>query len=186
MTNGIFSASRTATITVDEKNFDSADMIIKAVNSDGSAPQISGWSSYGNVHTATVSFNDDGIYTFSVEYTDMAGNKGNVTYSGEQPNSFTIDKTAPVVTVEYDNNDSENESYYNKPRTATITVNDKNISNEMLSDGIIIDGKAAGKIFHGLQPEKIPFHAKYHLLKTEFTALKFQFQTLPAIYQHQQ
>ena len=145
MTNGIFSASRTATITVDEKNFDSADMIIKAVNSDGSAPQISGWSSYGNIHTATVSFNDDGIYTFSAEYTDMAGNKGNVTYSGEQPNSFTIDKTAPVVTVEYDNNDSENESYYNKPRTATITVNDKNISNEMLSEGVIIDGKAAGK-----------------------------------------
>lgn len=145
LTNGIFSASRTATITVDEKNFDSADMIIKAANSDGSAPQISGWSSYGNVHTATVNFNDDGIYTFSVEYTDMAGNKGNVSYSGEQPNSFTIDKTAPVVTVEYDNNDSENGSYYDKPRTATITINDRNISSEMLSDGIVIDGKAAGK-----------------------------------------
>lgn len=144
--NGLFNASRTAKITIDERNFNPSDVVIQASNADGAAPSVSGWSSNGSIHTATVTFADDGNYSFNVSYTDSAGNEGSVEYIGESPNSFTIDKTAPVIKLTYDNYDAVNGSYYNKKRTATITVEDKNVDTASLSSGInisaMLDGEA--------------------------------------------
>lgn len=61
----------------------------------------------------------------ALQITDNAGN-----VSGAEGKTFSIDKTAPVVTVEYDNNNVLNEKYYKEKRTATITVVDANFSEE--------------------------------------------------------
>lgn len=143
--NGIFDAVRTATITIDETNFNADDVVINTKNSDGDAPEISSWSSYGSVHVATVSFSSDGDYTFDMDYTDLAGNPSTITYSGEQTSSFTIDMTNPEIDIEYDNNDAENSTYYDKKRTATITVTDKNIDSDLLKNSVKITALLNGK-----------------------------------------
>ena len=59
----------------------------------------------------------------SLQLTDNAGNSDKATKE-----VYSVDTTAPSVTVEYDNNDAKNEYYYDKPRKATITVTDANFS----------------------------------------------------------
>ncbi len=58
----------------------------------------------------------------------ITDNAGNVSNASEKV--FSIDRTAPVVTVEYDNNNALNETYYQEKRVATITVTDANFSEE--------------------------------------------------------
>ena len=55
------------------------------------------WSTNGNRHTTTYSFNADANYTHSIQYTDLAGNKLEVPHG---PGYFTVDKTQPRGTVE--------------------------------------------------------------------------------------
>ncbi|WP_165052647.1 MULTISPECIES: Ig-like domain-containing protein [unclassified Adlercreutzia] len=111
-----YKAARTATVTVTEHNWDEAK---SAITSNGS---VSGWTTSGDVHTATVSFTTDGDYNLSVAVTDKAGNETVKTVDG-----FTIDKTAPVInSITWDNNDVRNGKYYKAARTATITVTEHN------------------------------------------------------------
>lgn len=129
-----FSEDRTATITVTERNFDPEDFKLSITNTDGTIPELSAWSTNeadsngdGTTHTATVTFNIDGDYTFGAEYTDLAGNQaGSVNYAAgtANPTEFTIDKTIPVIEVTYDS--TVENAYYNKARTATITVKEHN------------------------------------------------------------
>ena len=97
-------------------------------------------------YTAEIEFNQDGDYEFYIECTDLAGwvcgnlkdtdyktyegNDSLVTFvEGTQNGTvFTIDKTAPDVTVFYDNNAAANEKYFNKTRTATVTIVEHNFS----------------------------------------------------------
>jgi hypothetical protein len=123
--NGIYN-KRTATITINEKNFNADDVHI-VIN--GSETGVK-WSSSGTIHTANVQFTEDGEYTFDISYTDLAGNEAVITYDGEQPNKFTVDNTAPELTISYDNNASTNGCYYSKSRTATITVKDKHLNSQ--------------------------------------------------------
>lgn len=59
----------------------------------------------------------------ALSITDNAGNT-----SAARPRVFSIDQTAPVIEVSYDNNDVQNEDCYKESRTATITVTDANFS----------------------------------------------------------
>lgn len=132
-----FNADRVATVAITERNFDSDDVKL-TVKRDGAeiTPALSGWrktEGTGNedntVWTADLTYSQDGDYTFAIEYTDLAGNKASapVYASGTAaPDSFTLDKTDPVVTVSYDNNSSENSNYFKNERTATITVVEHN------------------------------------------------------------
>lgn len=52
----------------------------------------------------------------------MAGNAG----KGYESGDFTVDRTAPVVEVSWDNNDAKNGNYYKASRTATVTVRERN------------------------------------------------------------
>lgn len=94
-----YKAARVATITINEHNFSEAGVTVTVTASDDgsviNAPQISGWSSNGNIHTATVVYSDDGLYTFNIAYTDMAGNPA-VEFAQE---SFYVDKTAPALEI---------------------------------------------------------------------------------------
>ncbi len=126
-----YNATRTATVTVTERNFDPSAVRFEITNTDGVQPSISGWSSSSDagvsdnaVNTCTVTFADDGDYTLTLNCTDLAGNDSEYT----QVDEFTIDKTVPTISVSYDNNSAATAGYYNAPRTATVTVNEHNFN----------------------------------------------------------
>lgn len=123
--------TRTATVTITDRNFDPNNVNFHITNTDGVQPSISGWSSSGNIgisdqatSVCTVSFPADGDYTFTVDCVDLAGNTGNYAQTDE----FTIDKTIPVICVSYDNNAAQNGNYYKVARTATITITEHNFN----------------------------------------------------------
>ena len=97
VTPGYYNANRTATITIKEHNFNAAEVnsqITAALQGSGiSAPGVGGWSNSGDTHTASVTFSDDGDYTFDIDYTDLAGNAA----ADYTQDSFTVDKTKPEV-----------------------------------------------------------------------------------------
>lgn len=133
-----FKADRVATIVVTERNFNEAALIATITGSNGNVPglvKVSDAEGSGNHdsdrHIYSVSFTDDGDYTFDVTFTDEAGHKvESVSYESNTvaANAFTIDKTAPVINVSYDNNDVANEMYYKGARTATISIVERNFN----------------------------------------------------------
>ncbi len=106
----------------------------------------------------------EGDYKIEVVSEDIAGNiEKEISYiNGEEvkvnEDKFTIDKTAPKIEIEYDNNDckiNENgDCYYNKERTATIKLTENNIGKfnnievgeEVELENISINRKKARKI----------------------------------------
>lgn len=131
-----FKAERVATVTVTERNFEPSQVRISLTNRNGAVPQISGWTRTeggGNGDNdrwvATIRYSNDGDYTFDIAYTDLAGNAaGDANYGASvAPKAFTIDRTQPTIEVSYDNNEVFNGSYYQKARTATIVITEKNL-----------------------------------------------------------
>ena len=133
-----FHADRIATIKVTERNFsdDCLQFMINGKNAELHFNlQSKGSGNRDNaVWVATYDFSVDGDYEIEVECEDRATNKGTVEYEGEAPQDFTIDKTNPVITVVYDNNNFQNEFYYKEARTATITIEEHNFS----SDDVVV------------------------------------------------
>lgn len=131
-----YKEARIATVTVRERNFDPADLKVQITNSEGNVPGFSAWretpgggNGDGTIHTATIVFEADGDYTFTMEYADLAGNPCHgVSYAAgtTNPQQFTIDRTLPVVRVSYDNNRVQNGSYFKEKRIATVTVTEHN------------------------------------------------------------
>lgn len=94
-----YNAQRTATIQITEHNFNAADVqIIGTATENGAGvtfPSASGWSSSGDVHTATITYSQDAHYTFDIAYTDMAGNAA----ADYQEDQFAVDQTAPEIVI---------------------------------------------------------------------------------------
>ena len=129
-----FKADRVATVTVTERNF-SSDLIDISTQSSN----ISSWSySKGSdangdddKWTAEITYHVDGEYTLDISGEDLLGQSaGSTSYSGTAPQDFVIDKTAPVLTLEFDRNDPANGKYYNSARTATLSVDDVNFGGQ--------------------------------------------------------
>lgn len=127
----MFKENRVATITVTERNFEVADFKADITNTDGVIPELSAWQTTENtenpdqsVSTATITFAEDGDYTLSVSGKDKAANQAETVKADD----FTIDKTRPVITVTYDNNNAVNGNYYAAVRTATIQIEEHNFS----------------------------------------------------------
>lgn len=75
-----FSKVRTATVVINEHNFETSRIKITATATyDGKSITVPSsnitWSDNGDVHTAVISYKEDGNYTFDITYTDMAGNE---------------------------------------------------------------------------------------------------------------
>ena len=128
-----FRESRRATITVKERNFDDSlvNITLRATNdgADIALPTVSGWTSSGDLHTATIEYTAEGDYTFAIACTDQAGNPNEPVHYADgtvAPTAFTIDKTRPTISVTYDNNSALNGNYYNANRTATVVVTEHN------------------------------------------------------------
>lgn len=131
-----FQADRTATITVTERNFNAKQVQAIITSSNGSAPSIGNWAKVpgtGNGDDTkwitTVSYRQDGDYTFQIGYTDPAGNPcAGVDYGNSAaPTAFTVDKTKPAVSVTYNNNAATNGNYYKTKRTATLVIREHNL-----------------------------------------------------------
>lgn len=142
--NDYFNADRIATLTIQERNLDLvsvqediARVLYEITNTDGVIPTLVGFEAVNidennpdnNVYQATIAYTADGDYTFTISCTDRAENANNGVNYGDSvaPETFTIDKTLPVVTVEYDNNTSKTgTNFYDAQRVATITVQEHN------------------------------------------------------------
>ena len=112
-----YSGTRTATITVQERNFDPGQFVVS-----GQSGSLGSWSNNGETWTNTITFSEDGDYQFNLSCTDRAGNESAV-YSSD---SFTIDKTAPVMSVSWNNDNPSNGDFFNSTRIATVTVVEHN------------------------------------------------------------
>ena len=138
-----FKDDRTATVTVTERNFDPSQTVITT-----ESHQISNWTyQAGGMDNgdddkwiATVAYTEDGDYTFDVTTTDLVGHKADGADYGDSvaPREFTIDKTNPIINIHFDNNDVRNGKYYNKTRTATVSIEEHNFS----ADGVTLSTTA--------------------------------------------
>ncbi|BBF41460.1 hypothetical protein lbkm_0134 [Lachnospiraceae bacterium KM106-2] len=122
-----YNKTRTATITIKEKNFDKSQVVVKVKKNKSESKRTLRWSQSGDNHIAHIPFSDDGDYSFSIQCEDKAGLKDGFTEKKE----FTIDKTKPTLGVTYDNNDAANQKYYKAGRTATIAVKEHNFDSKV-------------------------------------------------------
>lgn len=136
--NGFYyNADRTARIEVKDYSFNpkAANIMIQA--QFGNSAAIGEWVHQGAdgcqglhtkdcVYSTTVTFRQDDIYDLAFQCTDMAGNVSEK-YDGGH---FVVDKTAPVITVSYNNNDVKNEFYYNNARIASVVIDDLSFAGE--------------------------------------------------------
>ncbi|WP_026507410.1 Ig-like domain-containing protein [Butyrivibrio sp. MC2013] len=88
-----YNETRTATVTIKEHNFDPSKVRIKGADNTSAFSQGQSYINKEDEHSISIVFDTDGIYAFTVDYTDRAGNEAEEENSG----SFTIDKTAPVI-----------------------------------------------------------------------------------------
>jgi len=131
-----FNTARTATVTVYERNFDPKKVNFHITGTDGKEPQISAWHTGSGdgvsdmcPHTCTITYSADADYTFTMDVTDKAGNKTSL----GRTDRFTIDRTAPVISVSYDQPDG---TYFGRTRTATITVKEHNFDAKLFTANV--------------------------------------------------
>lgn len=119
------------------KRFDPSRVIVYVTKREGSAGRAqSTWtvpaSSFDGTRPTYAfdqPFEADGHYELYAEFLDYANNQSNRASIGE----FTIDKTAPTISVTWDNTDVRNGKYYKASRTATITVMEHNFDPSLMS-----------------------------------------------------
>lgn len=137
-----YKADREATITITERNFRAEDIVFAIANTDNVIPEINlndanVWTEVENdedpdqtTYTAKIKYTADGDYTFDIAYKDNAENAANTV----EQHAFTLDKTLPVITVVYDNNDAQNGNYYKADRIATITIVEHNFDSARVNN----------------------------------------------------
>lgn len=120
-----YNAARTATITITEHNFDPNLVNITTTASAGNGgevgqPAVSGWSSSGDTHTATVTFPGQGVYTLAVDGMDLATNELTPYTCPE----FVVDTIEPEITI----SGVENLTAYADAVSPGVAVHDTNLS----------------------------------------------------------
>ncbi len=152
-----YNRARTATVSIDESNFDllmahAPETMIFSAYRDGSERASEELVAEdfepvtledGSVrYRASLAIEDDADWRLESGFTDPAQRRSN-----EYESAFVIDTQAPVIMVTYDNDESANAMYYSAPRTATIAVSDRNFSPELGSiDARSLAGGAAPSV----------------------------------------
>lgn len=113
----------TATIEIIEENFRPEDVVI-TVNDEPVA--VAEWENVSGSWKTTVTLTAEGDYVIGVTYKDRAQNE----MTAYQSQRIVIDKTAPVVSVVYENEDVKNtvdgRDYFDGKQTVTITIQEHN------------------------------------------------------------
>lgn len=129
--NDYYKADRTATVTVTERNFDESLVEAAIMRNGGRYTTIGGWTHNNNTadpdkstHVAKIVYNTDGDFTFDIAVKDKAMNSADK-FTQQK---FTVDKTAPIIDVSFDNNSAKNGNYYKADRTATIKITEHNFN----------------------------------------------------------
>lgn len=140
----IYSGTIVATIKVNETYF-YEDNVRISVTKDGEETKnfkqewSDGVDADGN-HICNLTFENDGDYQLKIDYHDMSENYmiiGDKQTSKDNPyvsEVFSIDTTAPVVKVTYDNNTEDN--IYTSDRTAKIVITEKNFRPDEIETNI--------------------------------------------------
>ena len=128
-----FKADRVATITVEDINFNADTTPITTEVED------MGWSKNGDVYTTTRIYNVDGDYTFAMQSTDKANNQSEIDLTNggvnAAPAEFTVDKTAPVISISFNpadakDQDEKNVYHFDTDRTLTVSITEVNFKGE--------------------------------------------------------
>lgn len=133
--NGMYyNAARMGTVTVVDASFDlvrrfDPELEVAVVSRDGRRSAAVAAQDFEEVELedgtrawrATYSFEDDADWGIAASHTDPMGRS-----SETATEEFVIDTQAPALMVEFDNDDAANGMYYKAPRTATITLSDRN------------------------------------------------------------
>ena len=153
-----FKENRTALITVEERNFSQDSFKILITNpAEGkgtrlleverdSFQKVSG-SGDSTRWESRIYFNKDGDYQLSITGEDLAGNAMEELVYAEGTQAaldFTVDKTAPVLSVSYDNNTANHEFYYKEGRRAEISIEEKNFRSDLVDYSVLKDGGREG------------------------------------------
>ena len=140
--NGIFAGNTPLTVSVSDKEKGGTysglkDVIIEVLN-NGKVTQNAEYHpgskaerirSMGTTIMIDASKNNSNNVIIRVTARDYAGNVA----SSEK--HMAIDITDPVIEVTYDNNSPINGKYYNKPRTATVTIKERNFDPSQVNLG---------------------------------------------------
>ena len=131
-----------AHITLTEHNFRADDVVAEITAKDVTEKDVEtqkvdelknelktreNWTTQGDVHTITVKFDKDAQYTFTLDYTDLVGNKAEQYVAKD----FVVDHNAPVnVNIEYSTPiiskviEELTFGYYRAPMEVTLTAED--------------------------------------------------------------
>ncbi len=135
-TNGnYYGSSRTATITVDEHNFDPSLVNVEPTSDAGNGDtvgvaSVGEWSNSGDTHVVTVHFPGEGVYTLTVSGTDLALN-ALPTYVCPE---FIVDNITPTISVQVNGEEDASSVAYPDNAAVTVTVSDTNVSTETTVD----------------------------------------------------
>lgn len=135
-----YKKERTATITITEHNFNADRVNIKLTATDDGKtvklPTVSGWTSNGNEHKATIRYAADALYSFDIAFNDMAGNAS----ADFAQQIFYVDKTNPTLQITGVANNSAN----NGKVIPVVSYSDTNYDSTRVA--ITLSGKNRGEI----------------------------------------
>lgn len=124
--NKFYPSNVQITVKVNDRWLDESSSFVRVKKIDVAGGEVgveplNNWSGElgDEEHVITFTTDGDGFYQVSVEANDMSKN-----HDSAEGNKFGVDTTVPEVTLTFDENDPHNDKYYDKARTATITVTD--------------------------------------------------------------
>ena len=125
-----YSSAVTGSLSITETNFNPDDVVVdtSGTNLDGAigiAPSSGSWSTSNKVHSNTFNYSSDAHYTFTLSYTDLAGNAA-AAYSQDE---FVVDATAPDnLSITYSTDVwgavANTILWYDAPVTVTLSAHD--------------------------------------------------------------
>lgn len=118
-----YDSKASATIRITEANFFPEDVNIKV---NGAHADVNDWAQAGDVWSGTLTFESDGHYVITIEYTDRSRNEMKSYISNE----IIVDTVDPVIKVTYSPDKViktiDNRKYYDEVQRATITITEHN------------------------------------------------------------
>ena len=153
-TKAYYNGNVDVTITVNEANFYSDDVVVKASKNGGAAEAISPvWKAAADDnHIGQFTLTEDGHYIITVEYKDKSGNF-DTEKSFYTSHEITIDTIKPVIKVDYQNKsvintlkdkEGHERKYFADTQTAVVTITEHNFNADEV-DFTIIAKDVTGK-----------------------------------------